>query len=472
MTETKNQESSRDLRSKKMREQPIGKLLLSMSLPAMFSMLVQALYNVVDTMFVSSYDKTNGLTALSVAFPMQMFFMAFAIGIGVGTNVQIAKKLGEDRQKDASHTAQTGIVMALIMAVVTIILGLTVVKPFVRAYSDSPEVNDMAVTYLTIVMCLSFGMFVEICCSKILQSTGNMKAPMVSQLIGAITNIILDPIFIFDWGLGLGVAGAALATVSGQLLAMCYVLTVMFKKKQDVSISLRGFRPKKHVFLEIMVVGLPTTIMNAMGSITTSTLNLIIKKHVGYIAILGAYFKLNSFVFMPVFGLTQGALPIMSYNYGYGDKKRFFKTFRLSVCISFGIMLAGTLLFQICPELLLKIFSLPNELMGAGAGALRKISLSFVPAAITIVMVTAFQSLTKGVNSLLMSLLRQLGFLIPCAFVLDKFVSGSAVWFCYPIAEVMVLVIFLPILLYSVKKMFRFKNEALLREERSDGQAV
>jgi len=455
MSEQKNQLSDRELRSMKMKEQPIGRLLLNMSLPAIFSMLVQALYNIVDTMFVSTYDKEHGLTALSVVFPMQMLVMAFAIGIGVGSNVQIAKKLGEGKNEEASNTAKTGIVLALIMTAVFVVLSFVIVKPFINAYTDDIEVRKQATTYLTIVMCLSVGMFVEICCSKILQATGNMKVPMISQLIGAITNIILDPIFIFEWGLGLGVRGAALATVAGQMLSMCFVLFVMFKKKQDVSINLRGFKLKKKSVLEICSVGLPTTVMNAMGSITTSTLNLIIKSFEGYIAILGAYFKLQSFVFMPVFGLTQGAMPILSYNYGYGDKKRFDKAYKLSTTIAFCIMFVGLLLFQFFPRLLLGMFSISGETMLEGVIAMRRISLAFLPAAVSIVMITTFQSLGKGINALMMSLLRQLGCLIPVALLMKILFNSRAIWFCYPIAEIVVLVVFFPILMRAIKKMFK-----------------
>ncbi len=429
-----------------------------MSLPAMLSMLVQALYNIVDTMFVSAYDPEYGLTALSVVFPMQMLLMAFAVGLGVGANVQIAKKLGEGRQADANSTAQTGIIMSLTASVIFIILGLTIVKPFVRAYADSSEVLEQGTTYLTIVMCLNSGMFVEICCSKVLQATGNMKIPMISQLIGAITNIILDPIFIFDWGLGMGVAGAAIATVVGQFTAMTFVLIIMFTKKHDVSIRLKGYRFNKRAVGEILTIGLPTTVMNAIGSVTTGTLNMIIKEYDGYIAILGAYFKLQSFVFMPVFGLTQGALPIMSYNYGYGDRKRYNRTFKLAACIALGIMAVGTLLFQLVPRQLLGMFSVSDGVMESGVTALRRISLSFIPAALSIIITTTFQSLGKGINALLMSLLRQLGFIIPLAMLLKTVLGGSYVWFCYPIAEILVLAVFFPIILYSVKKMFGKKD--------------
>ena len=445
------------LNSAKMREQPIGRLLLKMSLPAMLSMLVQALYNVVDTVFVSGYDPEYGLTALSVVFPLQMLLTAFAVGTGVGINVQIAKKLGENKHAEANNVAQTGLLASIGLSLIFVVLGLTVVRPFISAYSDTPAVNDMGASYLTIVMCLGQGMFVEIACSKTLQATGNMTVPMISQLIGALTNIILDPLFIFDWGLGMGIKGAAIATVIGQFAAMTFVLIVMFVKKHDVSISLKNFKFRARTLGEIFVIGLPTIVMNAITSVTISVLNLVIKGYNGAIAILGAYFKLQSFVFMPVFGLTQGALPILSYNYGYGNKKRYDRTFKLATLVSFGIMVLGFAIFQALPALLLKAFSLETTYMAAGCFALRIISISFLPAAVSIVITTALQSLGKGVWALAMSLLRQLVFLIPFALILSALYGQKGVWFCYPASEFLVMIIFLPLIFRFVKKAFKGK---------------
>lgn len=457
-----------NLKSLKMREQPIGRLLLNMSLPAILSMLVQALYNIVDSIFVGNYGPkvfdgaTVGARALSLAFPLQMLTTAFAIGIGVGTNVVIAKKLGEGKRDEANSAAQTGLVLSLIFTGIFIILAFTVVKPFVNANSVEAEIAEQTVIYLTICMSCSIGTFVEICCSKILQGTGNMKIPMISQMIGAGTNIILDPIFIFDWGFGLGVAGAAWATVIGQIAAMAFVLIMFTVKKHDVSIGLKGFRFKKSNVLNIAVIGLPTMVMNAITAFTILIFNFVtlnLLKFKNAYTILGYYFKLQSFVFMPVFGLMQGTLPILSYNYGWGNKKRYMRCYRLSTIVSLSIMTVGLLLFQIFPDFLVKIFGAEGVILQEGAYALRIISICFIPAAFCIVLTTAFQSLGKGVPALLMSLLRQLIFLLPIAILFGWLFGQNALWFGYPISEALVLCIFMPIALTSMRKKFALVSD-------------
>ncbi len=448
---------SANLRSRKMREQPIGKLLLNMSLPAILSMLVQALYNVVDSIFVARHSGNAGTTALSAVFPMQMLIMALALGIGVGTNVQIAKRLGEGRNDDASAVARTGVFMAVCGAVVAVILGLTVSKPFCAAYSQGNEqVENMSSTYLTIVTAVSVGMFVEITLSKILQSTGDMKVPMISQLIGAGTNIILDPLLIFGVGFfpELGVRGAAIATVTGQIAAMIFVIIMFVVKKHDVSLSFKHFKLKKENVLAICIIGLPTTVMNAVSGFTTLILNLFLNKiSQNGMAILGVYFKLQSFVFMPVFGLMQGLMPILSYNYGYGDKKRFTRAFKLAQITSLIIMAVGLLLFQVAPRPLMRLFS-EGQMLEEGVFALRIISISFLPAAFGICMTNVMQSFGKGVTSLVMSLLRQVVLLIPIGALLAFTVGLNGFWFTYPIAEFAVFALFLPYTIITVNKKF------------------
>ncbi|MDR2201547.1 MAG: MATE family efflux transporter [Clostridiales bacterium] len=441
----------------KMRSQPVGKLLLGMSLPAMFSMLVQALYNVVDTIFVARFAGEDGITALSAAFPMQLLVLSFAIGIGVGANVAVAKRLGEGKNAEASEVAKTGLFLALITSAVFMILGLTVVKPFIAfSVGDDASVRKMGDVYLTVVMTFSAASFVEICITKILQSTGNMKVAMISQLIGAGTNIALDPLFIFGVGFfpEMGVFGAALATVIGQAAAMTYALIVAFFKKQDVSLSLRRFRPRRHNIAAICMIGFPTTVMNSVNSFTIIILNGILKAiSQSGIAILGVYFKLQSFVFMPVFGLTQGLMPILSYNYGYGDKKRFSRALKLAMLTSASIMAAGLILFQAAPGPLMKLFSAEGAFFDEGKYALRIVSISFMFAAFSIILVTLMQSLGKGISSLIMSLARQVILLVFGA-VLGFTAGFNAFWFAYPVAELAVFAFFLPYTLAAVRKKF------------------
>lgn len=460
------QKVEENLRSKKMREQPIGRLLLTMSVPAILSMLVQALYNIVDSIFVAMYSD-KGLEAVSIAFPMQMLIVAFAVGIGIGANARISKKLGEGKNDDATMTAKTGIFLAVVVSVCFVALGLTVAKPFIGAFTNDAEVANMGGSYLMIVMAFSFGAFVEICCSKTLQATGNMKVPMISQLIGAVINIILDPILIFGWGIfpEMGVTGAAVATVIGQIVAMCFVLTVFIIKKQDVSISPKGFKLKKENVLGICAIGFPTMVMNAIASVTTTVMNGILMKYDDAITILGIYFKLQSFVFMPVFGLTQGAMPIMSYNYGGKNKERFKHTFKLTLFVALCIMVAGLILFQFGAPLLMKMFKASGNLLIDGQYALRIISICFIPAAFGIVTTTMFQSIGMGMTSLIMSLLRQIGFILPVAAILAAFTGLSGVWFCYPMAEISCILIFFPIALKSIHKKFDvIKDKSIMRK--------
>ncbi len=442
------------LRSEKMRSTPVGKLLLTMSLPAMFSMLVQALYNVVDTIFVSMYGSEDGLTALSAAFPMQMIPFAFAIGIGVGTNVAVAKRLGEGKNDEAGQVAKTGLFLALVFSAVFAVLGLTIAKPFITAYTNNDVVKEWGTQYLTICMTFSLPVFVELVCSKVLQSTGNMKIPMISQLIGALTNIALDPIFIFVFKMG--VRGAAIATVVGQAAAMFFVLAVFLFKKQDVSVFFKGLKLKMRNIADIFIVGIPTTFMNAVNSFVVIVLNIFLRAiSDNGIAILGAYFKLQSFIFMPVFGLTQGLLPILSYNYGAQNKERFQRAYKLAVMAAAVIMAIGVLLFQAIPKQLMSMFVSSDAFLKDGSYAMRVISISFLFAAFNIVSTTLMQSLGKGLTSLLVSLLRQIALIIPIAALLAYTTGLTGFWFCYPIAEAAVFCLFIPLVINALRKVFK-----------------
>lgn len=450
--------------SKKMGDMPILKLILIMSAPAMLSMLVQALYNVVDSIFVARYSDA-ALKALSLAFPMQLLYMAFAIGVGVGANSLIARKLGEGKKEEASNYARAGLILALVHYAVFAVVGIFLAEPFLKLYTSDPEVIKMGKEYLTIVMVCSFGCFIEIYISKTLQATGNMIIPMVSQLIGAIINIILDPIMIFG-KLGfpaMGVKGAAIATVIGQIAAMCFVLIVFLTKKREVSFSFRNYKPKAVYFKMIYYVGAPSIVLNAIGSFTLSIMNKIANIHYADGAtILGIYFKLQSFVLMPVFGLNQGIMPILAYNYGSNDKRRFMQTFKLSIIISLAVMAIGTLIFQLFPSTLLEMFKVDGTMMKKGVIALRIISICFIFAAVNIICTTMFQSIGHGFKSLFMSVLRQIVIIIPIAFIMGKLIGISGVWSAYPIADFVCLIVFIPLSLKTINKVF--KARALCNE--------
>lgn len=476
------------LQSDKMRSKSIGKLLAEMSLPAIFSMLVQALYNIVDSLFLtnisyvtSDYVGTNigkdSFNAVSIVMPMTMLVVAIAIGIGVGANAFIARKLGEGNREDANKAAKTAIVMALFAWAVLMVLAFTISRPFVKAFVNSDNATDVnyvvsqGTLYLTIYMAASGGILIDIVCARILQATGNMKVPMISQLVGALSNIALDALFIlvFKWG----VLGAILATVIGQWLAAATDLAFFVFKKQDVSLSLKGFKFEKRFFAVISKIGMPALIMNAMGSVVTIIMNVMLREYANGITVLSAYFKVQSFVFMPVFGLMQGTMPILSYNYGANSKKRFNRAFKLSLLVALGVLTVGLLLFQLCPELLMSIFKsqtvsegqtweqLEAEnaiLVKEGAHAFRCISIAFIPAAFSILLINMLQSINCPVSSLLMSLCRQLIFLIPSAILFNYLWGQQGIWFCYPFAEIMSVLIFAWFALKNYKKQFAYKE--------------
>lgn len=482
-----NQNPQPNLQSDKMRNTSIGKLLLTMSLPAIISMLVQSMYNIVDSLFLTGityqpvgYAGTaigqDSFNAVSIVMPMTMIVVAIGIGIGVGANAYIARKLGESNRKHADKAAKTAIVMAIVSWIVIAALAFVISKPFMKAFvnegnaSDQQYVIEQGALYLEIYMLGSIGVIMDITCARMLQATGNMKIPMITQLVGAVTNIVLDAAFIV--GCKWGVLGAILATVIGQWAAATIDIVAFFAKKQDVSISLKGFRPQTKYFLRIFKIGLPAFVMNAMNSVVTIILNVILSSYPNGITVLSAYFKVQSFVFMPVFGLMQGAMPILSYNYGANEKKRFNDTFKLGLYIALGVMVVGTLLFQLLPNQLMSIFeshALANEqtqqeldeanriLVEEGAYAFRAISIAFVPAAFSILIINMLQSINCPVSSLLMSLSRQLIFLIPSAILFNYLWQQQGIWFCYPFAEVLSLLVYMPFAVHDYRKQFRYK---------------
>lgn len=420
----------------KMGRTPILKLIFSMSVPAMFSMLIQSLYNVVDSIFVAQIGE-EALTAVSLAFPIQMLLIAVGVGTGVGVNSLVSRRLGEKRQEEASHAATHGILLAVLSWILFALFGLFFTDLFFANFTQNPTVAQMGIDYTKIVTIFSFGSLIQISIEKTLQATGNMIYPMIFQLIGAVTNIILDPIMIFGWfGFpAMGVAGAAVATVAGQILAMFFSIYIAFAKSHQVHISFKNFKLRMRIVKDIYAVGFPSIIMQSIGSILVVGLNKIL---IGFsdaaVAVLGVYYKLQSFVFMPVFGLTQGIMPILGYNYGAKNKKRMMSALRYGCIIAACIMLAGMIIFLVFPRWLLMLFNASQAMLDAGIPALRLICICFVPAAFGILFSTLFQAVGMGGKSLLISVLRQLVVILPCAYLFSRF-GLNFTWLAFPTAE-------------------------------------
>lgn len=425
----------------KMGVMPVGKLVFNVSLPMMISMLVQAMYNIVDSMFVARLSE-SALTAVSLAFPLQTLLIAVGAGTGVGMNALLSKSLGEKDFDKANATANNGALIFVLSGILFLIVGSTAVKPFYAGQigNADPVIMEYGVSYLTIVMVFSIGLMLQFFFERLLTSTGKTFFSMVSQLSGAITNIILDPIMIFGL-LGcpaMGVAGAAVATVIGQFVGAFVGAFCHFKFNHEISLSLKGYRPNGKIIWNIYQVGIPSIVMQSIGSVMTYSMNLILMSFSATAtAVFGVYFKLQSFFFMPVFGLNNGITPIIAYSYGARQRKRMLKTIRLSMGIAFCLLLAGFAAFQCVPELLLGIFDASEEMLVIGVPALRTISFSFLIAWFCIIAGTVFQALGHAVFSLIVSVMRQLVVLVPVAYVLAKLGGIHAVWWSFPIAEMM-----------------------------------
>ena len=425
----------------KMGVMPVGKLVFNMSLPMMISMLVQALYNIVDSIFVGMVSE-NALTAVSLAFPLQTLTIAVGAGTGVGINALLSKSLGEKNFKRVNATASNGAFLYALSFLLFFILGFLIVKPFYagQVKGASQEIMDMGVQYLSIVMICSFGLFTQFYFERLLTSTGKTIFSMVSQLSGALTNIILDPILIFGL-LGLpkmGVAGAAIATVIGQCVAGVVAGVCHFKFNKEITLSFKGFRPNGKIIGTIYKVGIPSIVMQSIGSVMTYSMNrVLIDFTTTATAVFGVYFKLQSFFFMPLFGMNNGITPIIAYCYGAQQRKRMIKTIKLSLVVSFGLLMFGFAAFELFPQLLLGLFHASPEMLKIGVPALRIIGVHFLVAWFCIIAMTVFQALGKAVFSLIVSIMRQLVVLIPAAFILARLGGLNAVWWAFPIAEVM-----------------------------------
>ena len=423
----------------KMGTMPVRQLLVSMAWPAVLSMTINALYNVVDSIFVAQISE-DALTAVSIVNPIQMLIIALSVGSGVGINSLISRRLGAGRQDEAEQAASTGIRIGLINYLLFFIVGLFVTVPFVGSYAEKGTyIFEAARTYMMIVCIGSIFLNVQVVIEKILQATGNMIAPMVCGLTGAIVNIALDPILIFGLlGLpALGVAGAAIATVSGQMCGMLVGVCIMVKGEHLVEVKIKNFRINWKVVLDIYKVGLPSIIMQSIGSLMLILYNMILVVYsTTAVAVLGIYFKIQSFVFMPVFGLNQGAMPIMGYNYGARDKKRLMDTYKEGLKLALLVMGLGLLIFQIFPSELLRMFDASQEMLRIGVPALRIISICFLPAAFGIISSTMFQATGHGVLSLFASLLRQLVGILPLAYILIRIGGVTLSWASFPLAEI------------------------------------
>lgn len=431
-TENKKQQEN------KMGTMGVNRLLLGMSVPMMVSMLVQALYNIIDSIFVSRIDE-YALTAVSLAFPMQSLMIAVAVGTGVGVNALLSKRLGEKRFEEANRTANISITIAAIEYLAFLAIGFFLSGPFFEAQTDIVEIAAYGKSYLSICMMCSFGMFGQMCMERLLQATGRTIWSMCTQLLGAVINIILDPVLIF--GLcgapKLGIAGAAVATVIGQICAMLLATLLNCLVNKDISFRFKMMKPCREIVTEVFAVGIPSILMQSIGSVMVFLMNRIL---LGFsstaAAVFGVYFKLQSFVFMPVFGLNNGLIPIVAYNYGAAKKDRIKKAMKYAMVYAVSIMLIGLIMAELIPGPMLKLFDASDNMLAIGIPALRIICISFIFAGFCIVSSGVFQGLGKSMYSLYVSVTRQLVVLIPVAYLLSLTGNLNLVWLSFPIAEI------------------------------------
>ena len=449
-----------ELSQNKMGTMPIRKLLISMSLPMMASMLVQALYNIVDSIFVARVSEA-ALTAVSISFPIQNLMIAFGVGIGVGVNALLSKSLGEGDQPRAQRIALQGIFIEVICCAIFILVGIFAMDLFFRGQTADAEIIALGKDYLSICCIFSVGLFAQLIFERLLQATGRTVLSMISQCAGALINIIFDPILIFgvSW-LGIpamGVTGAAIATVFGQIVGGIVAIVLNVRRNRELAFRFRGFRPDGKLCGGILFIGIPSAIMGSIGSFMTYGVNKILFafEEVGKTAaaVFGVYFKLQSFVFMPVFGLNNGMVPIVSYNYGAKRPDRITQTIRLSAIYAVAIMAAGVAVVQLIPDKLLLLFDASEQMLTIGGPALRSISTFFVFAGFSIVCSSVFQALGNSIFSMIMSITRQLAVLLPAAYILAHAFGLHAVWYAFPIAEFASLALSIIMLSHTYKKV-------------------
>lgn len=421
----------------KMGYMPIPRLLYSMALPMMISMFVQALYNIVDSIFVARLSE-QALTSVSLAFPMQNLMIGVGTGIGIGTNALLSRKLGEKDFETADRSAMQGIFLSACAFTLFALVGLTLVGPFFRGQTQAPEIIDGGISYLRIICICSAGLFGQMIMERLLQSTGMTFYSMITQTTGAVINIILDPIMIFGL-LGfprMGIAGAAAATVIGQVSAALLAVYFNLTKNKELHFRLQNLRPDPAMIRQILLIGVPSLIMVAIGSVMTFFMNRILGQFTSTaVAVFGIFFRMQSFIMMPVFGLNGGMIPIIAYNYGAKNRERIIETIRLGIITAMGIMLAGLLLLQLFPQKMLLLFDASESMMSIGVPAFRIISLSFIMAGYSIVASSVFQAFGESILSMIMSLVRQLFVLLPAAWLLARMGDVNLVWWAWPLAE-------------------------------------
>lgn len=445
------------LPANKMGTMPVNKLLLSMSVPMMLSMLVQAMYNIVDSIFVARINE-EALTALSLAFPIQTLMIAILGGTSVGINAFLSKALGQKKQKQVDECANNAIFLIGIIYIVFFIIGLTFVKPFYLSQTKDVQIVEYGIQYLSIICCGSIGICMQFVFEKLLQSTGKTVCTMATQMIGAIINIILDPILIFGYfGFPkLGVIGASVATITGQIIAGIIALILNLKLNKEIHFNLKGFKPSGKIIGQIYIVGVPSIIMQSIGSVMVYGMNKILISFTSTAtAVFGVYYKLQSFVLMPVFGLNNGMVPIVAYNYGAQNKERLVKTVKLSVVYAMGIMLVGLAIFQVFPDKLLGFFDASDKMLEMGVPALKIISLHFIFAGFDIIGTTMFQALGSAIFSMFISICRQLVALLPAAYLLSKLGKVNYVWWAFPIAEIMAVILTIIFMIHIYKKVIK-----------------
>jgi len=421
----------------KMGTMPVNKLLVTMSLPMMISMLVQALYNIVDSIFVEQIDE-YALTAVSLAFPLQNFMIAVAAGTGVGVNALLSKRLGEKRMKEVNLTAGNAVFLTFVNYALFVIIGVFFSGLYFELQTDIPEIIQYGKTYLLICTAASFGMYGQFCFERLLQATGRTVCTMITQTTGAVINLIFDPILIFGlFGFPkMGIAGAAVATVFGQIVAMIFAFYYNQKKNTEIRLTISNIRPDKQTLKQIYEVAIPAILMQSIGSVMTFFMNKILLGFTSTAAaVFGVFFKLQSFIFIPVFGMNNGLIPIVAYNYGAGYKDRIMKVMKSSMIAAVVMMVAGLLTAELIPDKLLLLFNASDQMVEIGVPALRILSVCYLFAGISIVASGVFQGLGKSVYSLVLSIIRQLVILLPAAYLLSLTGILEAVWFSFPLAE-------------------------------------
>lgn len=444
-------------RQNKMATMPMGKLVANVSLPLMVSMLIQSLYNIVDGIFVAKMSE-SALTATSISFPVQMLMIAVSVGTGVGVNSLISRRLGQKKLDEVGKVAVTGLIMSLLCSLCFILLGIFLAKPFLQLFTDDAEILPLAVSYLQICMIFCSGIFIATIGERMLQSTGNTLLSMIAQAVGAIVNIILDPILIFGLlGLpALGIRGAAAATVIGQWSAGILSLVLNRCKNPEIKMTLRGFKMEGRTVGEIYKVGAPTILMQACGSIMVSAMNAIL---VGFsstaVAFFGVYYKLYSFLYMPVSGFSQGLLPIVGFNYGAKNGARIRSALKITLGAACGFMLAGTIVFLLFPAQLIGLFSASDEMISFGIPALRTISLTFILTGCTVAIGFFFSAIGNGLVSMISTALRQLVLLVPCAYLLANAFGLSYAWYGFWVSEAAAAIFAVLCFLHSYKTKIR-----------------